>query len=334
MPARTLIVGDLHGCLAELRALLDELRFEPASDRLICVGDLVGKGPDGAGVVRFFREGGHESVLGNHDDKLLRWRAGTSKKPLRGAHAAHAAALSDADWEWLAALPLWIDVPEHGVLVIHGGLVPGVPIDEQQRQDLLLMRSLRPDGTGSSELGDGPLWASRWRGPPKVIFGHDAITGLQRWRWAIGLDTGACYGGHLSALVLPEGRIVQQRAFDTYSPIVEGPLRICRREELRTAPRPVVWGRLENGRPREVLVLATPAGEPRAYLNVCEHLPVPLDGGTREFLNRAGTHLMCGTHGALYRFEDGYCVEGPCEGSSLERVPLRIDEDGWVVLDA
>ncbi|MEZ4340144.1 MAG: metallophosphoesterase [Sandaracinaceae bacterium] len=334
MSGRTLIVGDVHGCLAELHALLEELRFDPAADRLVSVGDLVGKGPDGAGVVRFFREGGHEAVLGNHDDKLLAWREGRSKKRLKARHAADAAALSKADWAWLAALPLFLEIPEHEVLVVHAGLVPGVPVEAQRREDLLNMRSLRPDGTGSSELGAGPLWASRYTGPPRVVFGHDAITGLQRWPWAIGLDTGCCYGGHLSILVLPGRRVAQQRAFATHTPTATGPLRVCPLAELHAEPRPVVWGRLENGRPREVLLLRAEDGAPRAYLNVCQHLPVPLDGGAREFLNRAGTHLMCGTHGALYRLHDGYCVEGPCEGTTLESLPVRVDDEGWVWIDA
>ncbi|MCB9591368.1 MAG: metallophosphoesterase [Sandaracinaceae bacterium] len=334
MPDRTVIVGDIHGCLEELRALLGDLRFESGRDRLVSVGDLVGKGPDGAGVVRFMREGGHEAVLGNHDEKLLRWRAGETKKPLSDTHAAHAAAMTDADWAWLEALPLYLEIPELDVLVVHAGVVPGVPIRKQRREDLLLMRSLRPDGTASPRLGDGRLWGSRYQGPPRVVFGHDAITGLQRWPHAIGLDTGCCYGGHLSALVLPENRVAQRRAFATHAAAAQGPLRLCPKAELSsTEPRPIVWGRLENGRPREVLVLATPAGEPRAYVNVCMHLPVPLDGGSRQFMNLAKTHLMCGTHGALYRLEDGYCTEGPCEGSTLEALPIWIDDDGWVVLD-
>lgn len=334
MTARTVIVGDIHGCLAELRALLGDLCFEPGHDRLVSVGDLVGKGPDGAGVVRFFREGGHLAVLGNHDDRLLAWRTGRDPRPLAERHAAHAAALSEADWAWLAALPLSLELPELGVVVVHAGLVPGVPLAAQRRKDVLTMRTLRADGTASPRLEDGVPWASRWRGPERVVFGHDAITGLQRWPHAIGLDTGCCYGGHLSALVLPEHRVVQRRAHATHAAAARGPLRVCRLEDLRPRPRAVIWGRLANGRPREVLVLATPDGEPRAYVNECQHLPVPLDGGSREFMNRAGTHLMCGTHGALYRLEDGYCTEGPCEGGSLERLPLRIDADGWVVLDA
>ena len=99
MAERTIIVGDIHGCLAELRELLGTLGFSD-EDRLIAVGDLVGKGPDGAGVVRFFREGGHQSVLGNHDAKLLAARRGERDKPLGEAHRAHADALSAPPRVW------------------------------------------------------------------------------------------------------------------------------------------------------------------------------------------------------------------------------------------
>lgn len=330
MGARVIIVGDIHGCLEELHALLDQLRYDPA-DTLITVGDLVGKGPDGAGAVRFFREGGHAAVLGNHDDKLLRWRRGERDKPLKASHSAHAEAMNDADWNWLEALPLWISLPAHGTLVVHAGVVPGVPTEEQRRADLLGMRSLRTDGSSSPRAEDGEPWAARYRGPERIVFGHDAIRGLQRWPFALGLDTGCCYGGHLSALVLPDDRVVSQRAFRAHQPI-ETATRVCQISDL-AAPRPVFAGHDSEGRPREVLVLATPDGEPRAYLNRCRHLPIPLDGGSREFLTDDGTHLRCGTHGAIYRLDDGYCVEGPCEGTWLERVPLRIDDEGFVVLD-
>lgn len=331
MSGRTLIVGDIHGCLDELRALLEEARFG-AGDRLISVGDLVGKGPDGAGVVRFLREGGHEAVLGNHDDKLLRWRAGTTNKKLKPTHQRDADAMSDADWAWLEALPLYLEVPEHDTIVVHAGLIPGVPLEEQRREDLLHMRTLRPDGTGSSRQGDGEPWASQWRGPQRVVFGHDAIRGLQRWPHAVGLDTGCCYGGRLSGLLLPANRVVSQRAFAPYEAVETVPVKVCELDAL-DRPRTVISGILDNGRPREVIVVRTEDGEPRAYVNVCMHLPVPLDGGSREFLSMDGCSLMCGTHGALYRFEDGYCFEGPCEGTSLEPVSWTVDDDGWVIVD-
>jgi nitrite reductase/ring-hydroxylating ferredoxin subunit len=76
------------------------------------------------------------------------------------------------------------------------------------------------------------------------------------------------------------------------------------------------------GRPREALVLIDQTRTPRAYLNLCRHLPVPLDAASRQFL--AGGHLQCLTHGARYRLEDGLCVRGPCRGESLIALELRV----------
>lgn len=88
--------------------------------------------------------------------------------------------------------------------------------------------------------------------------------------------------------------------------------------------RVVQLPRGKDGRPREALVLRDHGGELRVYLNLCQHLPVPLDGGSRRFLSRDGAHLECGTHGALYRLEDGYCIDGPCEGEQLQPIAFDI----------
>lgn len=88
-----------------------------------------------------------------------------------------------------------------------------------------------------------------------------------------------------------------------------------------------------HGRPREALVVRGTDGELRCYLNRCQHLPVPLDGGSRDFFDASGEHLLCGTHGALYRVDDGYCFEGPCEGASLEPLAFRVRDDGSIVVD-
>ena len=105
---------------------------------------------------------------------------------------------------------------------------------------------------------------------------------------------------------------------------------VCETESLVTGvPRMVSLGRDERGRPREAIVLRDRDGVARAYLNLCRHLPIPLDGFSRQVLAPDGVHLRCGTHGALYRPEDGACVAGPCQGKSLE--PLPLDEDAGVL---
>ena len=71
---RTILIGDVHGCIDELQDLLREVGFVPGEDRVVLVGDLVAKGPDSQAVVQLCRERGFEAVLGNHDAFLLRIR--------------------------------------------------------------------------------------------------------------------------------------------------------------------------------------------------------------------------------------------------------------------
>lgn len=73
-------------------------------------------------------------------------------------------------------------------------------------------------------------------------------------------------------------------------------------------------------------------GALRAYVNSCPHIGTPLDGFPDRFFDRAGTHLLCGTHGAIFRPEDGLCVSGPCAGKRLEPASIVID-NGMVVLE-
>lgn len=218
--ARTILVGDVHGCLDELRALLQVVAREP-SDRVILVGDLVAKGPDSQGVVQLCREEGFEAVLGNHDAFLLRLHAAGEEgltKPPKQSHLDAAKSLTSPDWAYLGGLPLWRRDEAHGVVVVHGGLLPGVPLEEQSRDDCLNLRSIRPDGSGTSRIEEGVPWASLWPGPEQVVFGHDAVRGLQRHPHATGLDSGCVYGRALTALVLPEGRLVSVPARQMYAP--------------------------------------------------------------------------------------------------------------------
>lgn len=206
-----ILVGDVHGCIDELELLLKTLRLGQ-DQRLVFVGDLVAKGPDSPGVVAAARELGALGVRGNHDEAVLRYlRALASDQPRPRAKAGHievAKLLQPDDWRYLEALPTWLRLPELHTLVVHAGLVPGVPVEAQTQENLLTMRTLRPDGTASSKLHDGQLWGELWRGPEHVVFGHDAISGLQRHPFATGLDTGCVYGGALTALVLPENRLI------------------------------------------------------------------------------------------------------------------------------
>jgi predicted phosphodiesterase len=218
---RTLFIGDVHGCRQELEDLLDACAHVP-DDRVIFVGDLVAKGPDSSGVLQRMRKLGAESVRGNHDHAVLRWHQAlaSNSAPARGNHHLQVArSLSRQDWEVLLALPLFLRVPEHNAIVVHGGIVPGIALEEQVPDMLMNMRTLRPDGTGSRRPDEGPLWGSRWPGPELVIFGHHALAGLQRHTHAIGLDTGCVYGHSLTAYLLPDDRLVSVPARSTQAAV-------------------------------------------------------------------------------------------------------------------
>lgn len=198
---RTIIVGDVHGCAAELDALLGRVHFA-LGDKLVLVGDLVARGPDSLGVLDIARRTGAVIVRGNHEQKLLDWRDDPGTQ-LSRIHLDVARSLRDVDWTLFDTAPLWVDLPEHGLRVVHAGVVPGVPIDEQHPRDLMHLRTLQVRGVAGGQ--EGVLWGKLYAGPVHVLFGHNALPGLQLHPFATGLDTGCVYGGSLTAMVLPDG---------------------------------------------------------------------------------------------------------------------------------
>jgi len=226
---RTIIIGDVHGCVRELGQLL-EIVAPTGSDRIVFVGDLVARGPDTRGVLRTVRELGAQCVKGNHEERLLAARfarrAGQLGPRLGPSHTQLLGLLDEEDWAQLEALPLKVDLEEHGVRVVHAGVVPGVPWEQQDPWLITHIRSIKDDGTPSDR--QGTLWGSLYQGPPHIVFGHNARRDVQLHPDATGLDTGCVYGGFLTALVLPAGTppppvaerrsaLVQVRAERVYS---------------------------------------------------------------------------------------------------------------------
>lgn len=202
--ARSIFIGDVHSCAAELEELLGRLAVTE-SDRLYFVGDLVSRGPDPAGVLRLFRGASAKSVVGNHEQKLLEARTaraeGCAIPKLSPSHIHLLDHLEDEDWALLESLPLLLEVPEHAVLLAHAGIVPGVPLD---RQDPWLVTHIRSIEDGKPSERWGRPWATDYDGPQHVVFGHNARKDPQVHAFATGIDTGCVYGGSLTALVLPE----------------------------------------------------------------------------------------------------------------------------------
>lgn len=216
----------------ELLELLAKVNWRPTLDQVILAGDMVGKGPDVRSVVRFARQNNFRAVKGNFEVAWLYWREDPDRRRLPGTDAVQAKSLEAEDWDWLAALPLFIRLPAFNAAVVHAGCVPGVPLERQEAHVLTHIRCLTPDGRvrcclscraahalqpSEAFIGTERLWAKHWSGPETIIFGHDAVRGVQQERLALGLDTGACYGGQLTAVELPSRTLTSVKARRVWS---------------------------------------------------------------------------------------------------------------------
>jgi len=101
---------------------------------------------------------------------------------------------------------------------------------------------------------------------------------------------------------------------------MSGWLDICASADLRDGGEGIRF-ELADADGAAVAAFAVRAGGTAyAYVNRCAHLPVELDWLPGQFFDSSGLYLICATHGALYRPEDGVCVGGPCRGRSLIRL--------------
>jgi len=106
---------------------------------------------------------------------------------------------------------------------------------------------------------------------------------------------------------------------------------VCRLEDIGEGQaRGFVIG---EGAARLDVVVVRRDGIVRAYANSCPHQGTPLETFPDRFLSGDGKLLICSTHGARFRVENGLCVSGPCLGKSLKTLACVID-DGAVVIEA
>jgi len=217
---RVYAIGDIHGCLDQLRRLhatiADDLRARPVAAAVVVhLGDYIDHGPDSAGVLSLL-QGGPDlpgarvvNLLGEHERMLLDAldgdRAAATDWLWSGGKETLASWGLDPDLpreQWLAAIP-----PEHAAflrglalshregdyLFVHAGIRPGVPLARQTRDDLLGIR--QPF-----------LWSEQDFGVV-VVHGHSANPQPVTLANRIGLDTGAGMGGKLSCAVLEADRL-------------------------------------------------------------------------------------------------------------------------------
>jgi len=210
--SRTIVVGDIHGCYDELMEMLETAGFGQ-NDRVICVGDLVTKGPKNREVLELFMSDQRfRSVIGNHDLALRRKWHGEKLKLKPSQKATHKELKADKEkyLPFLNKLPFTIDLGTH--LVVHAGLRPDVPLYSQTSEDMTLLRTLGKD----RESHDGTPWYEVYDGEKVVLFGHWPSSEPRRGPRAIGLDTGCVYGYNLTAYIIEEDKFITTHAHKVY----------------------------------------------------------------------------------------------------------------------
>ncbi|QKW29873.1 polynucleotide kinase-phosphatase [Streptomyces seoulensis] len=216
------IVGDIHGCAAELEALLAKLGYvegvHPEGRTAVFVGDLVDRGPDSPGVLRrvmaMVRSGAALCVPGNHENKYGRHLKGRGVQPTHGL-AETVEQMAGESEEFRQEVREFIDglvshyVLDGGRLVVcHAGLPEKY---HGRTSGRVRSHALYGETTGETDEFGLPVrypWAEDYRGRAAVVYGHTPVPEATWLNNTICLDTGAVFGGKLTALRWPERELV------------------------------------------------------------------------------------------------------------------------------
>lgn len=231
------IIGDVHGCLKELYALLLKLGWElgevsshPDGRQLIFVGDLVDRGPDSVGVLKFIMrlvaEGKALVVPGNHDIRLI--------KALKGGKVGMGHGLKETleqmeletpefrreVTDFLSGLVSHLMLDDGKLCVAHAGLPEGM-----QGRGSAAVREFCLYGETTREIDELGLpvryeWARNYKGQALVVHGHVPVESAEFVNNTVDIDTACCFGGSLTALRYPEKELVSVPALAEYVPPV------------------------------------------------------------------------------------------------------------------
>ena len=232
------IIGDVHGCHAELLSLLDRLGYDTAADpiahpegrRAVFLGDLVDRGPGVCEVLdiamSMVAAGSALCVAGNHEVKLGRAMAGRDVRVTHGLAESleqlqrRAPEFSERVAEFIGGLISHYVLDGGRLVVAHAGLPERYHGRSSGRvRDL----ALYGDTDGETDEFGLPVrypWAEEYRGEAAVVYGHTPVPEAVWVNNTICVDTGAVFGGELTALRWPERDLVSVPAVaEHYEPI-------------------------------------------------------------------------------------------------------------------
>ena len=232
------VIGDVHGCVAELVELMQRLGYEVAGEgddvavtppdgrRAVFVGDYVDRGPDSPAVLKLVmamaEQGTAICLPGNHDAKLVRKLKGRDVQVTHGLGEtlsqleAEPEEFRDRVRDFLDGLVSHCVLDNGRLVVAHAGM-------KQRYQGRASGRvrefALYGDTTGETDEFGLPVrgeWAKDYRGQAAVVYGHTPTAEAEWLNSTINIDTGCVFGGKLSALRWPERELVSVPAARTY----------------------------------------------------------------------------------------------------------------------
>lgn len=229
------VIGDVHGCHAELLELLGKLGYEVGGDgtatpppgrTAVFVGDYCDRGPDTPAVLRLVMSmaaaGDAICLPGNHDIKLARKLQGRDVKVTHGL-AESLAQLEGEPSEFREEVAAFLQKLVSHVVLDDGGLVvahAGMKEDYQGRSSRRVRDfALYGETTGETDELGLPVrrdWAADYRGNAAVVYGHTPVEEPKWVNETIDIDTGCVFGGRLTALRWPERELVSVPAARTY----------------------------------------------------------------------------------------------------------------------
>ncbi|WP_250000676.1 polynucleotide kinase-phosphatase [Actinoplanes sp. M2I2] len=234
------IIGDVHGCRAELETLLERLGYalvrddsarpvdavHPDGRQAVFVGDLVDRGPDSPGVLRLVMgmvAAGHAlCVPGNHEQKLARKLNGRNVQLTHGLPETleqlgrEPASFGAAVKTFIEGLVSHYVLDEGKLVVAHAGLKEAY---QGRASGRVRSFALYGETTGETDEYGLPLrypWARDYRGSAAVVYGHTPTTRPEWLNNTICLDTGCVFGGALTALRWPSRELVSVPAAQEY----------------------------------------------------------------------------------------------------------------------
>jgi len=200
------VIGDVHGCLEMLQRLIDKIEWNPASDRLIFIGDYIDRGENSKGVIDFILKLKEDStfiqcLIGNHEQMFIDYLSGVDSQSslLNGGlttlksyekirRGKDDPLIPPSHLDFFSSLLTMIELEHY--YIVHAGFQPHIEIEDQSLNDMIWIR----EEFIYSDYDFGKL----------VIFGHTPFNSPLIMKNKIGIDTGAVFGNYLTCLELPE----------------------------------------------------------------------------------------------------------------------------------